>query len=76
MDNITSIEWNSSDYCKMICFKELSCDEMNVINGFDQILLMGLSAGAHGAIGTTYNFMRDIIKYVYDSFKQKNIEKA
>ena len=49
---------------------------MNVINGFDQILLMGLSAGAHGTIGTTYNFMRDIIKYVYDSFKQKNIEKA
>jgi N-acetylneuraminate lyase len=34
-------------------------------NGPDEMLALGLQMGAHGGIGTTYNFMPDLIMQVY-----------
>ena len=76
IDNITAIKWTSSDYYEMMRLKDLTHGEMNIINGPDEMLLMGLNAGADGGIGTTYNFMFDIIKAVYDNFTKGNLEKA
>ena len=68
IDNITAIKWTSSDYYQMMKLKDLTQGEMNIINGPDEMLLMGLNAGADGGIGTTYNFMLDIIRGIYDRF--------
>ena len=76
VDNITAIKWTSSDYFQMMQLKQLTHGEMNIINGPDEMLLMGLNAGADGGIGTTYNFMLDIIKGIYDSFMARDIEQA
>lgn len=76
IDNVTSIKWTSSDYYGMMRLKDLTKGEMNIINGPDEMLLMGLSAGADGGIGTTYNFQIDNIKGVYNSFKDGDILKA
>lgn len=37
---------------------------------------MGLTAGADGGIGTTYNIMLDVIRGIYDSFVAHDIENA
>ena len=37
---------------------------------------MGLCAGADGGIGTTYNFMLEIIRGIYDNFAAGDIEKS
>ena len=76
IDNVTAIKWTSSDYFQMMQLKHLTHGEMNVINGPDEMLLMGLNAGADGGIGTTYNFMLDIIRGVYDRFMARDIEGA
>lgn len=76
VDNITAIKWTSSNYYEMMKLKDLTHGEMNIINGPDEMLLMGLSAGADGGIGTTYNFMLDTIKAIYNNFLAGNIEKA
>ncbi len=76
VDNITAIKWTSSDYYGMMRLKDLTHGEMNIINGPDEMLLMGLNAGADGGIGTTYNFQIDNIRGVYDSFKDGNIALA
>ncbi len=76
IDNITSIKWTSPDYCGMMELKNLTHGEMNIINGPDETLLMGLAAGADAGIGTTYNFMLPLIRGVYDNFRSGNIEKA
>lgn len=76
VDNITAIKWTSSDYYEMIRLKDLTQGEMNIINGPDEMLLMGLSAGADGGIGTTYNFMMPTIKAVYEYFTKGDMEKA
>ena len=76
VDNLTGIKWTSSDYFQMMLLKDMTHGEMNIINGPDEMLLMGLNAGADGGIGTTYNFMMDIIRGVWDNFHMGNIEKA
>ena len=76
VDNITAIKWTSSNYYEMIKLKDMTNGEMNIINGPDEMLLMGLNAGADGGIGTTYNFMIDNIRAVYDNFKANNLDKA
>ena len=76
IDNVTAIKWTSSDYYQMMRLKDITNGEMNIINGPDEMLLMGLSAGADGGIGTTYNFMFDIIRGIYDNFMKGDLATA
>ena len=76
VDNITSIKWTNPRYDEVIRLKEMTNGEMNVINGPDEMLLMGLTAGADGGIGTTYNFMLDKYLKIYDFFKRGDIKSA
>ena len=76
VDNITAIKWTSSDYFGMIRLKEMTHGEMNIINGPDEMLLCGLSAGADAGIGTTYNYILPLIRGVYDNFRAGNIDAA
>ena len=76
IDNVTAIKWTSSDYHSMIRLKDLTHGEMNIINGPDEMLLMGLSAGADGGIGTTYNFMLEKYKAIYEYFHSGNMAEA
>ena len=76
IENVTAIKWTSSDYYGMLCLKDLTHGEMNIINGPDEMLLMGLAAGADGGIGTTYNFMLPRIRRIYDTFREGKIDLA
>ena len=76
IDNITAIKWTSSDYYGMMRLKDLTNGEMNIINGPDEMFLMGLSAGAEGGIGTTYNVILEDIRAIYDNFVKGDIEAA
>lgn len=76
IDNITSIKWTSYDYYGLMKLKQLTNGEINVMNGPDETLLMGLTAGADGGIGATYNFMFPLFRGIYDSYKAGNTELA
>lgn len=76
IDNVTSIKWTSTDFYQMMLLKEITNGEMNIINGYDEMLLSGLSAGADGGIGTTYNYQLKYIKEIYNSFIENNIDNA
>lgn len=76
IENVTAIKWTSSNYYEMIKLKDITHGEMNILNGPDEMLLMGLNAGADGGIGSTYNYMLDYIKSVYNCFKSGDIEGA
>lgn len=76
IENVTAIKWTSSDYYGMLMLKDLTNGAMNIINGKDEMLLMGLSAGADGGIGTTYNIQMENIKKVYELFKAGDMAAA
>ena len=76
VENITAIKWTCPDYYEMIRLKDLTHGEMNIINGPDQMLLMGLNAGADGGIGTTYNFMLERYQAIYKAFRAGEIATA
>lgn len=45
-------------------------------NGYDEMFLSGLAAGAQGGIGSTYNFMADKFIKIQKLFKENKIEEA
>lgn len=76
VDNITSVKWTSYSYDEMMRLKDMTNGEINVINGPDETLLLGLTAGADGGIGTTYNFNYNAIRNIYNLFKSGKMEEA
>ena len=75
IDNITGVKWTSSNYYEMVALKE-RCPDVNIFNGPDEMLICGLSAGADGGIGSTYNIIFPIINEIYQSFRAGNIDAA
>lgn len=70
------IKHTSTDLFTLQQFKQKIKRPVTVFNGFDEMCLGGLSMGADGAIGSTYNFMADKFLRIYDEFHKGNIEKA
>ncbi len=76
IDNITSVKWTMNNYYKMIEFVTELEGKMSVINGPDEMLLCGLSSGACGGIGTTYNVLLPYYKGIYEAYKSNDMKKA
>lgn len=57
--NIIGVKHTSSDMFQLERILH-HCPGSIVFNGYDEMCLAGLATGAHGAIGTTYNFMGDL----------------
>lgn len=55
------VKHTSSDYYALQSFKAAFPDKV-IFNGFDEMFVCGMSMGADGGIGSTYNFMAD--KYI------------
>ncbi len=68
IDHITGVKWTSSNYYELIKLRE-RCPDANIFNGPDEMLVCGLSAGADGGIGSTYNVMYPLIRSIYDHFR-------
>ena len=75
IDNITGVKWTSSNYYELIKLRE-RCPDANIFNGPDEMLICGLSAGADGGIGSTYNVMYPLIRGIYDDFRGGNMAGA
>lgn len=48
----------------------------NILFGSDEMLLSGLVAGAHGAVGSTYNFALPLYHRIIAAFERGDIEEA
>lgn len=70
------LKWTSYDYFTMHRIKELRGGNINVINGPDECLLCGLSMGADGGIGATYNVMPKLFSQIYSSFRAGDMDTA
>ena len=55
---------------------ELNNGDINVLNGPDETLICGLTMGADGGIGASYNIMPEKFKEVYDKFQAGDFNRA
>ncbi len=76
IDNVTGVKWSSPDLFELMKLKDITNGQMNIINGPDELLISGLSAGADAGIGSTYNVMLPDYVKLYDFFKKGDIPSA
>ncbi|MBR5613956.1 MAG: N-acetylneuraminate lyase [Clostridia bacterium] len=74
-DRFIGIKFTSNDFFTLEQAKAAFPDKV-VFNGFDEMFLAGLSMGADGGIGSTYNFMADKYIKIQELFKSGKIEEA
>ncbi len=75
IDGVAGMKFTSSDFFQMNRLKTEFPDKV-IYNGSDEMLLSGLAAGADGGIGTTYNFMPEVILSIYNHFLAGDIVSA
>ena len=69
------IKHTSNDYFALSSFKSAFPDKV-IYNGFDEMFLSGLSMGADGGIGSTYNFMAEKFIEIRKLFNEGKNEEA
>ena len=74
-DRFAGIKFTSNDFFTMEQLKTNFPNKI-VYNGYDEMLLSGLSMGADGAIGSTYNFMAETFIQIYNLFNEGKIKEA
>lgn len=74
-DKFLGIKYTSNDYFAFEQCKSHFPDKL-VYNGFDEMFLCGLSMGADGGIGSTYNFMADKFVQIQSLFQAGDITAA
>ena len=72
---LVGVKHTSANLFDLERFKNLS-KPLVVYNGFDEMLIGGLSMGADGGIGSTYNFMGSLILDIYNAFNRGDIKSA
>lgn len=76
IDNVTGVKWSSSNFYEMMRLKYKTQGDMNIINGPDELLVCGLSAGADAGIGSTYNVMLPEFVHLYQLVQEGRIQEA
>jgi len=74
-NRLTGVKFTSSDFYQLERMKTTH-PGLVIWNGFDEMFLSGLAAGADGGVGSTYNCICPIIRKIYDHFKAGNIQEA
>lgn len=74
-DRFIGVKHTSNDYYAMERFKTNFPDKL-VYNGFDEMFLAGLSMGADGGIGSTYNFMAEKFVKISNLFAENKMSEA
>ena len=76
VDGVIGCKYTMFDYYSMHRIVELNKGDINVINGPDEMLILGLTMGADGGIGSTYNVMPEKYVALYKAFTGGEFEKA
>ena len=74
-DRFIGIKHTSNDFFALEQFKTAFPDKL-VYNGFDEMFLAGLSMGADGGIGSTYNFMAEKFVAMQALFRDGKLKEA
>lgn len=74
--NLTGIKFTHRNMMEMMQCLQAENGKWDILHGFDEELLMGLTAGAKGAVGSTYNYLAPLYNQIIKSFEKGDLEQA
>lgn len=74
--NFAGLKFTHNNFMEMQQCLHLNNGKWDILHGYDEILLAGLTFGAKGAVGSTYNFMAPIYNQIITDFNNGDIEAA
>lgn len=74
IDGVIGLKYTDTDYFTMQ--QIIAASGAEVYSGKDECFLSALSMGAHGAIGSTFNFMLEAYPEIYRLYKAKKTDEA
>lgn len=74
--NLKGLKFTNVDFMSFQLCGQMEGGRFEILWGVDEMLLPALSVGAHGAVGSTYNFAAPIYHRIMDAFKKFDFETA
>ena len=74
--NLAGVKFTDNDFMDMLECIRLDDGKWNILHGYDELLLAGLSFGVKGAVGSTYNFMAQLYYKLINCFEKGDIDGA
>lgn len=74
--NLKGLKFTNVDFMSFQLCGQMEGGRFEILWGVDEMLLPALSVGAHGAVGSTYNFAASIYHRIMDAFKKFDFETA
>ncbi len=74
-EKFIGVKHTSSDFFALEAVKSRFPEKL-IYNGYDEMFLQGLTAGADGGIGSTYNFMADKFVKIRELFNEGRLDEA
>ncbi|HET8735471.1 MAG TPA: dihydrodipicolinate synthase family protein [Pricia sp.] len=74
--NLAGIKFTANNLMEMSKCLSMDHGKWDILHGYDELLLAGLSFGAVGAVGSTYNFLAPLYYGIIEDFEQGNIAAA
>lgn len=75
LDGVIGLKYTSNDFFTLELLKARFPEKI-IFNGFDEMFLCGLSMGADGAIGSTFNFMAETFIRIRQSYEEGKPKEA
>jgi len=74
--NLAGVKFTDSDFMDLALSADLDGGRYEILNGWDEMLICGLAAGAGGAVGGTYNFAAPLYLKLMEAFRAGDMDGA
>jgi N-acetylneuraminate lyase len=74
--NLAGLKFTNLDFAQLQACLQFDGGAFNILFGCDEALLAGLVLGAHGAVGSTYNYAAPLYLEMIRAFRRGNLSRA
>lgn len=74
--NLAGLKFTHNNFMEMQLCLELDNEKWDILHGFDEVLLAGLTFGVKAAVGSTYNYMAPLYNQIMVEFNAGNLSEA
>lgn len=73
---LAGVKFTHNNLMEMGACINLNNGEFEILHGYDEILIAGLSMGAVAGVGSTYNYFAPIYRKIFDAMKINDVQTA